>query len=72
MANYGTTENWLRSYGGEVEFENTDTELDKSGEIKIKFSRPVVFPRELLVDFDTGYREYPPELKLTEAEESLV
>ena len=46
---YGTTENWLRSYGGPVSIDQWDDDeehvLDDSGEIIISFSRELVFPR---------------------------
>ena len=62
MANYGTPENWLRSYGGSVKFGDVDQSLSKSSEIKIKFSRPIVFPRELISVYDPSYRENVPKL----------
>ena len=58
MANYGTDENWLKSYGGDVNTiteDDSDTKLDQSGLIKIKFSRPIVFPNFLIRQFDGTY-----------------
>ena len=58
MANYGTDENWLQSYGGDVVIttkDESDSKLDESGQIKIKFSRPIVFPNFLMRQFDDTY-----------------
>ena len=42
LESYGTEENYLRVYGGQVEFPKP--EVSKAGELLIKFSRPIVFP----------------------------
>ena len=64
LANYGTTENWVRSYGGEVVFKESDIDqkLDKSSKLKITFSRDIKFPRELVAEWDPAYREEVPTL----------
>ena len=67
MENYGTVINYQRTYGGELKLEE-DAKVSKLGEFTIKFSRPIVFPNELLKEFDSEYVEAVPLLKATEAE----
>ena len=55
MAEYGTTENYLRAYGGSVM--TTEAHMSKNGKLTIPFSRPIVFPLDLLADFDSSYTE---------------
>lgn len=45
----------MRSFGGTAKIKEPDTELPKSGETVIRFSRPIVYPRELMAEFDPGY-----------------
>jgi len=56
----------LRSYGGFVE--TKDPNFDKEGQFEITFSRPVVFPQNLMAEYDTSYVEKVPILAPTEAE----
>ena len=44
---YGTADNFMKSYGGKVKIgdQKEEQKLDESGEVGIKFSRPIVFPR---------------------------
>ena len=50
MEDYGTDENFLRAYGGVVEF--PDPSFDKTGHLSIEFSRPVVFPTSLVQEYN--------------------
>ena len=70
MEGYGTEENYLRAYGGQVEF--PEPEISKNGNLKIVFSRSIVFPQELIADYNSDYIEVVPELKLTEAEKEQI
>ena len=38
----------------------------------IKFSRPIVFPRQLLSDFDPTYQENVPILEITEEDKAEI
>ena len=66
LENYGTEENFLRAYGGAVEF--PEPLIDNNGYLDIIFSRPVVFPASLIVEYNSDYEEVIPELKPTEEE----
>ena len=63
MEDYGTEENFLRAYGGAVEF--PEPTFDKSGHLSIRFSRPVVFPTELLKEYNEAYVVEVPVLQPT-------
>lgn len=66
MKIYGTPENYLRCYGGEVKASSPS--MDADGNLSLVFSRPIVFPQELLVDFEPDYVEDVPPLEMTEDE----
>ena len=66
MEDYETDENFLRDYGGVVEF--PDPSFDKTGHLSIGFSRPVVFPTEILKEYDEAYVVAEPLLQPTQAE----
>ena len=68
MENYGTLENYLRCYGGIVSVDNSKSQSDKKGNLVIYFDRPVVFPTDLLKQYNSAYVEHVPELKPTQAE----
>lgn len=56
MKDYGTLENYIRSYGGLVETTVPKTgSLGKDNKVTLIFSRPVIFPRNLIESFDPGY-----------------
>ena len=55
MATYGTLQNIQRSFGGVANV--TEAGMSDKGELTIKFSRPLVYPRALLEDFDPLYQE---------------
>ena len=42
--------------------------MSDEGYIKIAFSRSIVFPKELIQDFDEEYIEYVPKLEPTKEE----
>lgn len=47
----------------------TDAQISKSGELNIPFSRPIVFPLALLVDYDSSYtKEAVPRLQPDQSE----
>jgi hypothetical protein len=64
MSGLNTQENMLTIYGGPVTAQ--DTKMDLFGELKLTFSRPVVFPTTVLTIFDDSYEEEVPELKPTQ------
>lgn len=66
LESYGTEENYLRAYGGLVEF--PEPKFDKNGYLSIVFSRPVVFPTSLIAEYNSDYQEVIPELRPTEEE----
>ena len=66
MAAYGTTRNYLRAYGGPVGPE--ETTLDEQGHLSLVFSRPVVFPRELISEYSPSYQQEVPPLTPTDEE----
>ena len=53
LRSYGTEENFLRAFGGQVEF--PEPKADSQGHLSIAFSRPVVFPTALVSEYDAGY-----------------
>lgn len=73
MADYGSTENYLRSYGGLVEVENqSEQQLGDSGEISISFGRDIVYPRELIIKYDPTYQESVPKLELSDGDKQDI
>ena len=66
LESYGTEENFLRAYGGRVEF--PEPEPSKNGSLSIAFSRPLVFPQSLIAPYDSDYVEVIPKLQPTEEE----
>lgn len=72
LANYGTVDNYVRSYGGEAKIDEPDQELPKSNQITIRFSREIKYPRELVSKFDPGFREEVPVLQLSDDDKELV
>jgi len=48
MKGYGTVENYLRAYGGLAIAKESDVTFDKQGVFSVPFSRPIVFPTELI------------------------
>ena len=66
LESYGTAENFLRAYGGQVDF--PEPELSQDGLLQIAFSRPIVFPTSLISEYDSDYIEVVPELKPTDEE----
>ena len=75
MANYGTSENYLRSYGGPVDTKDDDQDsggVSDLGLLNLSFSRPIQYPRELMKEFDPVYTEKVPPLKPTDAEMQLI
>lgn len=67
LKNYSTAKNWLRVYGGASE-PSTDSGVRDTGEVTIEFSRPIVFPTQLLQEFDQEYQEVVPVLEPTQGE----
>ena len=53
LRDYGTVGNYQRVFGGSVEF--PEPQADERGHLSVGFSRPVVFPDELMRDFDSNY-----------------
>ena len=47
---YGTEDNYQRSYGGEVE--DSGSKVSSRGILTITFNRDIVFPRELLAEYE--------------------
>ena len=75
MANYGTKENFIRSYGGPVntnDNEKDSGDVSDSGLLNISFSRPIQFPYELLKEFDAAYEEQVPPLEPTDEEIKMI
>ena len=76
MTSHGTSNNFLKVYGGHVSAK--DAKLSDTGELIILFSRPVVFPQNLLVGLDsaTQYVEtvpaWPTEEILDELKENAT
>ena len=68
MEGYGTTANYLRVYGGLVTSDNSNNKSDKNGNLGITFSRPVIFPEELIREYNSNYIEQIPELRPTDEE----
>ena len=66
LESYGTAENFLRVYGGRVEF--AEPSPSKDGNLSITFSRPLVFPKSLVEPYDRDYVEVIPKLEPTEEE----
>ena len=66
LDSYGTEENYLRVYGGQVEF--PEPTASETGELVIKFSRPIVFPESLIAPYNSEYVEQVPRLWPTEEE----
>lgn len=66
LQGYGTAENYLRCYGGFVEPKKP--KVDSKGSVAFIFSRSVVFPTSLLIEYDSEYVEQVPPLKPTEEE----
>ena len=66
MRDYGTEENYLRVFGGQVTIKSA--EVSEEGKLKLVFSRGVVFPVELVLEYNPGYNERIPVLEPTEAE----
>lgn len=66
LETYGTVENYLRVYGGQVEF--PEPKFDTHGRLSIAFSRPVVFPAALIAEYNSDYIELLPELRPTDEE----
>lgn len=52
-ANYATTENAIRAYGGVLEA--SSTEIDEFGEITLSFNRAVVYDAAIVEDFIPNY-----------------
>ena len=46
MSTYGTQDNYQRSFGGVAAVE--DPTMSDKGEVSFSFSRPIVYPKELL------------------------
>ena len=67
MEKYGTESNYQRTYGGEIK-PDKEGKMNHAGEVTIKFSRPVIFPNELIKEYDSDYVETVPILTITEAE----
>ena len=70
LEDYDTEENWLKLYGGRVEF--PEPQLSKTGSLKIAFSRSLIFPEELIAEQNKEYAPVVPELKLPEEEMAKV
>ena len=68
MEGYGTVDNYLRVYGGIVTSDDSNNKSDKNGNLGISFSRPVIFPEELIREYNSNYIEQIPELKPTDEE----
>lgn len=66
LRSYGTEENFLRAFGGRVDF--PEPKADSVGHLSIIFSRPVVFPTILVAEYDKNYVAEIPDLKPTEEE----
>ena len=66
LEDYGSPENFLRVFGGQVEF--PEPSFDKSGHLSISFSRPIVFPTDLINEYDSSYVKVAPPLWPTEEE----
>ena len=74
LKSYGTKDNWIRSYGGEVVIkeEDVDQKLQKSGEVTVKFSRELKLPRELIQKWDPTFRENVPSLELSSKDKDQI
>lgn len=68
MQGYGTVENYLRAYGGLAITKEKDVIFDNQGVFSVPFSRPVVFPSELIKEYNTDYVTQIPKLEPTEQE----
>ena len=55
MQGYGTVYNYLRAFGGLVIAKESDVIFDKQGILSVLFNRPVVFPTELIKEYNTDY-----------------
>ena len=65
MKDYGTLENYIRSYGGAVETKKHESPLKKDKKITLSFGRPIIFPRHMIEKYDPVYREEDLVPKLT-------
>ena len=68
MHGYGTIFNYLRVYGGLAIAKESDVLFDKQGILSVPFSRPVVFPTELIKEYNTDYVAQIPKLEPTNQE----
>lgn len=69
MRGYDTVENYKRVYGGEV---TAIGSMDANGKFVLNFSRPIVYPRELIADLNDTYVERVPELVPTDEEMQAI
>ena len=72
---YQSKDDYLRSYGGKVEVNPAvddasetikEPTLGESGIVQIVFSRPIIFPTEVLAPYDVKYVEEVPLLELSD------
>ena len=74
MKDYGTLENYIRSYGGAVETKKHESPLKKDKKISLSFGRSIIFPRHMIEKYDPVYQEedHVPKLTPTKAEQKLI
>ena len=72
MANYGTTSNYVRCYGGTLSQDLGKTTMSDTGSVSLVFTRAVHYPRELMTEFDLSYIEQVPLLEPTDAEKASL
>ncbi len=69
MHGYDTVENYKRVFGGDV---TATGSMDKNGKFILNFSRPIVYPQDLLAGLNDTYVERVPELVPTDEEMQAI
>ena len=70
MSFYGTSANYLRSYGGRVA--PTEATVSDNGALVVSFNRKIVYPLSLIQKYDPFYREEVPALTPTDEEKENI
>ena len=72
LESYGTNENYLEAFGGEVTQEDEGTGIDKNGLLTVTFSRAIQYPDALMKPFDKIYKEMVPDLQPSDEDYDLI
>ena len=69
MRGYDTVKNYKRVYGGDV---TATGSMDENGNLILNFSRPIVYPKDLIASLNDTYDERIPELVPTDEEMQAI